>query len=529
MMEAICKIKFERIEDKQLIEGRGLGFFCEINIEDFPMKYCLFTNNHVLNETNIKKNEIINFEKFDGSKYLEQKIKIDDKRKFYTNKELDYTCIEILESDNIKKYFKIDPSLIESDKIQNLKDNDIFILHYPYGNDLSFSYGKILFINENYIRHNASTDDDSSGSPIFSRRSNDNYIIGLHYGGNKDYLDINATNFISILKDISKGNEIYCIYNGENMREIEILHNYKEDVKNWPEDIKKFYLEAKEINTKIFRKNTELYLNGKKIEFDYKIKVNNSSKEIKVKFKFTTNLTNISFMFYNCSSLQSINLSSLNSSNIINMSHMFSGCSSLQSINLSSFDKTNLTDISHMFFMCFSLKSIDLSSFNTTNVTNMSNMFDNCSSLKSIDLSSFNTTNVINMSNMFFNCNSLQSLDLSSFNTTNVTNMSHMFFSCSSLISIDLSSFNTANVTNMSYMFSHCSSLQSLDLSSFNTTNVTYMDDMFCFCSSLQSLDLSSFNTTNVTNMYEIFLHCYDLKKENIKIKNRKDKILNEK
>ena len=62
----------------------------------------------------------------------------------------------------------------------------------------------------------------------------------------------------------------------------------------------------------------------------------------------------------------------------------------------------------YMFSDCSSLESIDLSSFNTTNVNNMSGMFSNCSSLKSIDLSSFNTTNVKDMSYMFSGCSSLK-------------------------------------------------------------------------------------------------------------------------
>ena len=54
-----------------------------------------------------------------------------------------------------------------------------------------------------------------------------------------------------------------------------------------------------------------------------------------------------------------------------------------------------------MFMECSSLQSIDLSSFNTTNVNYMCNMFWDCKSLKSIDLSSFNTTNVKAMYGMF--------------------------------------------------------------------------------------------------------------------------------
>ena len=61
-----------------------------------------------------------------------------------------------------------------------------------------------------------------------------------------------------------------------------------------------------------------------------------------------------------------------------------------------------------MFYGCSSLQSIDLSSFNTTNVKDMNCMFFGCSSLRSIDLSLFNTTNVKDMNGIFFGCSSLE-------------------------------------------------------------------------------------------------------------------------
>ena len=91
-----------------------------------------------------------------------------------------------------------------------------------------------------------------------------------------------------------------------------------------------------------------------------------------------------------------------------------------------------------MFYNCSSLKSIDLSSFNTEKVNNMSNMFAKCSSLISLDLSKFNTNKVKHMNRMFYFCTSLKSINISSFNTKSIVNfmfsgMSEMFFGCSSL------------------------------------------------------------------------------------------------
>ena len=57
----------------------------------------------------------------------------------------------------------------------------------------------------------------------------------------------------------------------------------------------------------------------------------------------------------------------------------------------------NITDMSWMFSECSSLLSLaDISKWNTNNVINMSYMFNECSSLASLpDISKWNTNNVI--------------------------------------------------------------------------------------------------------------------------------------
>ena len=91
-----------------------------------------------------------------------------------------------------------------------------------------------------------------------------------------------------------------------------------------------------------------------------------------------------------------------------------------------------VTDMSCMFYRCSSLTSLDVTHFNTANVTNMSCMFWGCSSLTSLYLTNFNTAKVTDMSRMFSGCSSLTSLDVTNFNTANVTNMRFMFSLCSS-------------------------------------------------------------------------------------------------
>ena len=189
-----------------------------------------------------------------------------------------------------------------------------------------------------------------------------------------------------------------------------------------------------------------------------------------------------------------------------NCYNMFDGLSTITAIDFNDCVNTlNVTNMGSIFYGCSALTSLDLSSFNTENVTNMGSMFNGCSALTSLDLSSFNTLNVTNMGAMFYKCPSLESLDLSGFNTSNVEIMNFMFYDCKKLSSLNVSSFNTANVTVMVSMFDSCSALESLDLSNFNTANVTNMGAMFSDCYSLTSLELSSFNFSQVTDFEYMF------------------------
>ncbi|MEC5317299.1 BspA family leucine-rich repeat surface protein [Enterococcus casseliflavus] len=225
----------------------------------------------------------------------------------------------------------------------------------------------------------------------------------------------------------------------------------------------------------------------------------------------TSQVTDMSYMFYECQALTSLDLNSFNTSQVTTMSNMFNDCLSLTSLDLSSFDTSQVTDMTAMFNLCLALTSLDVSSFDTKQVTTMFYMFNRCSSLTSLDLSSFDTNQVTDMSYMFQKCSSLTSLDLSSFNTSQVTDMSYMFNLCEALTSINVSSFNTSQVTDMSYMFNNCKALKSVDVSSFNTSQVTTMSNMFNICEALTSLDLSSFDTSQVTDMLSMFNRCVSL------------------
>ena len=171
----------------------------------------------------------------------------------------------------------------------------------------------------------------------------------------------------------------------------------------------------------------------------------------------------------------------------------FRGLTKLETIkDLKYLNTEQVTNMSYMFSDCSALTSLDLSNFNTAKVRDMSYMFYRCSALSSLDLSNFNTAIVTNMSYMFFNCANLSSLDLSNFNTAIVSDMSLMFGSCSTLSSLDLSNFYTKEVRDMSYMFSRCSALTTIYASDkFVTSKVQSGISMFSACKNLKGTILN--------------------------------------
>ena len=135
--------------------------------------------------------------------------------------------------------------------------------------------------------------------------------------------------------------------------------------------------------------------------------------------------------FMDCKRLKEIvGINNLKTDNVVNMSGMFWNCSSLVSLDLSSFNTEKVHSMGWMLSGCSSLSKLDVSSFNTKNVMFMGDMFAFCPSLKELDLSNFNTEKVKYMSGMFKGDVLLEDLNVSNFNVENVWSMNEMFFKC---------------------------------------------------------------------------------------------------
>ena len=181
------------------------------------------------------------------------------------------------------------------------------------------------------------------------------------------------------------------------------------------------------------------------------------------------------------------NVSGLDVSKMQYLNNFCNGMSRLTSLDCRGW-QINSTSIGYMFSNCTSLTSLDVSEWDTSNVTSMRYLLSNDGKLTSLDVSSFDTSNVTDMTNMFYNCSSLTSLDVSGWNTSKVTSFSWIFFGCASLTSLNVSKWNTSEAQSFNRMFEGCSSLTSLNMSSFDTSKVTDMGSMFYGCTSLTNL-----------------------------------------
>ena len=197
----------------------------------------------------------------------------------------------------------------------------------------------------------------------------------------------------------------------------------------------------------------------------------------------TVKTQNSKDMFAFLKGITDADLRGLDFTTVQKFTRMFAECALLENVYL---ENAVPSDLEATFANCTSIETIDVSTWNTLNCVNMFNMFSGCSKLKSANLSNFDTSNTAIMSYMFLNCSSLEEVNLSNFNTSKTTRLSGIFSACSKLTVVDISSFNTSNVTNMSMLFWGCTSLQTIYVGSeFDTTKVTDGSDMFTNCGNL--------------------------------------------
>ena len=359
----------------------GTGFFCEVPIKNIKL---LITNNHVIDELYLEKGNKISYMISENEIEIYNEIDLEKERYKLTNKELDFTIIEIIKEDNIQNFLKINTEHYKT-------EDEIFSYQYAGGVQLGFSFGKILENENNLLKYDVGTKGGSSGSPLLLMRNSK--VIGLHKGAiinnNKEKINIGVP--IGII--INKISYIKCTYEISDYCYTQIINNTDGSELN------------KEIESKI-----KILNNGKeeklilKKKFD-KIGINT------IYFEIEDNLNDMSFLFNNCLSLKEINFISFQTDDVKNMKAMFQSCQKLESLDLSNFNTSKVTNMARMFSNCIKLKKIKgINNFNTIKVKNMKEMFQSCSELEYLDLSNFNISNVIDKESIFSGCNKLKQI-----------------------------------------------------------------------------------------------------------------------
>ena len=281
----------------------------------------------------------------------------------------------------------------------------------------------------------------------------------------------------------------------------------------------------------------------------------------------TSQVTDMTMMFYECTSLTGLGLGAFNTENVKNMNYMFSGCTSLKALNLNWFETTKAESTRGMFENCSSLSYISCNNnwwsggaLDAAEKFNYGAMFEGCTALKGGNGTTCNGTDNIDIlyahpdeegnPGYFFLGGAYTSQyavleadgktmtmyydgkiaarhgKLSelwsawkdvvtkvvfddSFKDAQPTSTAFWFIDFKALESIEhLDYLNTEKVTTMRYMFYGCEQLTALDVSHFKTEKVENMSYMFDNCRVLTSLDVSNFKTENVTDMEGMFTNC---------------------
>ena len=306
MKVSVCKIilgeKFET------------GFLCQMPFSLFKNPFpVLITNKNLITEIQLlnKKQINITFDK-DNEEVI---IYMTSERKIFSSKEYDISFIEVFpEEYKDKKLLSIDEEFFEA-KISEQINYNIYIIQYLNEMNCIKSYGIIQKINENTFDHNCS---QKSGGPILLVDSQQ--LIGINIGKGKGILIEDIINefhlYISEKNEDNKAlkNCIDCYYVIKNGEEFNLLHDYNNNTNDYTIDFKNINLKEKK---KFVKNNIDIYVDSQLIPFSYKYKTNNSKIHVKFLFKKITN--DLSFMFFNCNNLDSIDLSSYDMTNISDM------------------------------------------------------------------------------------------------------------------------------------------------------------------------------------------------------------------
>ena len=255
--------------------------------------------------------------------------------------------------------------------------------------------------------------------------------------------------------------------------------------------------------------------------------VNNGQNSITSKICTTINdkpIVSASHMFFNRQTLETVDLSSFESSHVNNMEYMFYFCFKLKNLNLKNLDTSNVTNLNYAFSMLGTNSSeidLDLSEFNTSKVTSMKYTFDRTGSGSErvkLNVSNWDTSNVTSVTSLFSsfaaNASSVEIIGLEDWNTSKIEQASGMFHGAAKnaqRFKIDLSNWDVTNFNSFHQMFDGAGENAEIwgvgDLSNWNTNNAYGFQNMFINAgknaNNWQSIGTLNINSTPFSNIFE--------------------------
>ena len=131
----------------------------------------------------------------------------------------------------------------------------------------------------------------------------------------------------------------------------------------------------------------------------------------------------------------------------ISLRAWFALMENMTSCDVSNLDTSDTQSIWDMFYNCRSIQFLDLSSFDTTDM-NIGCAFHDCVSLKTVDLSGWVVSSATRLDYMFCGCRSLATIkgDIEHWDVSNVNDMTSTFDYCREL-KIDCSDWNVSRVS----------------------------------------------------------------------------------
>ena len=241
-----------------------------------------------------------------------------------------------------------------------------------------------------------------------------------------------------------------------------------------------------------------------------KLTDSNSTEDVTTKLCTKINdkpIVSMSSMFYN-SQAENIDLSSFDTSNVINMTAMFYGANKIEELDLSSFNTSNVINMPSMFYNMTKLNSIDLRYFDTSKATGLQSMFYNNINLEIVNLDGFDLTSSTSGSGiiggMFYGATKIKNVSMKNWKIpwafTHAIGCRTSSLCAETLESIDVTGWDLSQTTNVEGLFADSKYVKEIKgLDTWNTSNFQNINQMFFQCLKIEKLDLSSFDLSNVT------------------------------